>query len=120
MQLDAGCFFCNAYRRSRYMSAPLGAGDRESGDAKLALLRVVGVGRQKVILLVNVSAWCYFLWVDKESNQRKPPPLFPSLENEGGSAHPWARGTGAVHVRHHWAWCTGIINVRPLGGGGPS
>ena len=25
------------------------------------------------------------------SNQRKPPPLFPSLENEGGSAHPWAR-----------------------------
>ncbi len=37
------------------------------------------------------GSWCYFLCVDKESNQRKPPPLFPSLENEGGSAHPWAR-----------------------------
>jgi len=55
-----------------------------------------GWGSTRCLLRGMVAAngqgwWCYFLCVDKESNQRKPPPLFPSLENEGGGAHPWAR-----------------------------
>ena len=52
--------------------------------------------------------WCYFLCVDKESNQRKPPPLFPSLENESGSAHPWARSLWSF-ISVHWEMKRGFL-----------
>ena len=44
------------------------------------------------------------------SNQRKPPPWCPSLENEGGSAHPWARDYRCL--------LRSAAKVRPLGGRG--